>query len=147
MEASNLMHVDAELLLVMLLINSASTHGRRLAKNILTDDPYNVDVQIDNETNNITAQIMHTYLKAIGLRMVFKKTLVQRIRPAYFVPAIDTNNIAPNKEGMYTPAQIMLEQERALYNNCLVPAEIKPNNIPATFIPGYIVKDWRDYND
>ena len=138
MENYDLIHTDAELVLMNLLLNSASVHGRRLAKALLTDDPYDIDIKPDNETDNINARIMHVYLKASGLRMIFEKQLIQKIIPAMIVPAIKTRHKVNNMNGTINPATIMLEQEKLLYGNCIKPAMIVPNNIPAHFVPAYI---------
>ena len=138
MENYDLIHTDAELVLMNLLLNSASVHGRRLAKALLTDNPYDVDIKPDSETDNINARIMHVYLKASGLRMIFEKQLIQKIIPAMIVPAINTRHKVNNMNGTIVPANIMLEQEKLLYGNCIKPAIIVPNNIPAHFIPAYI---------
>ena len=118
--------------------NAALKTAIEKAKALLTDDPYDIDIKPDNETDNINARIMHVYLKASGLRMIFEKQLIQKIIPAMIVPAINTRHKVNNMNGTINPATIMLEQEKLLYGNCIKPAMIVPNNIPAHFVPAYI---------
>lgn len=55
------------------MLYSTSPHGRRTAKTLLTDNPFDIDVVLDENARSRSAEILNTYLKAIGLRLVFSK--------------------------------------------------------------------------
>ena len=42
--------------------------------NLLTKDPFDVDIQVGPDSKNRSVEILNAYLKALGLRLVFKKT-------------------------------------------------------------------------
>jgi hypothetical protein len=56
------------------MIHSLSPQGRRLVEQMYTGDPLNIDIKLDSSSKNRSAEIVNTYLKTIGRRMVFKKT-------------------------------------------------------------------------
>lgn len=75
METGNMGHMGMEFVIINLLLYSASPHARRLAgEQLLTGDPFNIDVKLDTECTNAGVQILNTLLKTIGLRLVFEKT-------------------------------------------------------------------------
>ena len=56
---------------------------------MLTGDPYHVDIQLDSKSKNRNAEILNTYLKTRGLRIVFekrKKKLEPMVRPILVRP-------------------------------------------------------------
>lgn len=140
MEMGNLEHLDPETVIVMLLLHSASPHGRRLAKKLLTDDPYDVNIEPDKDTVNINSVIAHVYLKAIGIRMIFKKTLIPKIIPATIHPAICTRAIPTDANGNIIPAYFYTEQEREYYGQYIKPAHVDELLHPAYITPAHVVK-------
>lgn len=86
METGNLIHLGAELVVQMLMLYSTSPHARRLASQILTGDPFCVDINLDMESKNRNVEILNVYLKTIGLRLVFKKVPKEMIQPIVFEP-------------------------------------------------------------
>ena len=58
---------------VNLLIHSLSPHARRLTEEMFTGDPYHVDIKLDGESTNRSAEIANTYLKVLGRRLLFTK--------------------------------------------------------------------------
>ena len=81
MEIDNLNHMGPEYVIANLMLHSLSPHGRRLVEEFYTGDPFNVDIKLDKESSNRSAEIVNTYLKTMGLRLVFKKILKKKIRP------------------------------------------------------------------
>lgn len=89
METGNLLHMGVEYVISTLMIHSLSPEGRRLVKKMLTGDPYHVDIQLDSKSKNRNAEILNTYLKTRGLRIVFekrKKKLEPMVRPILVRP-------------------------------------------------------------
>lgn len=73
METGNLIHLGAELVVQMLMLYSTSPNARRLVSDMLTGDPFNIDVKLDMDSKNRNVEILNVYLKTMGLRLVFKK--------------------------------------------------------------------------
>lgn len=89
MESGDLCHAGAEFVVILLMLYSASPHGRRLAEELYTNDPFNIDIKLDSAAKNRGVEIANAYLKTMGLRLVFKKTKVQlkdvvEINPVHF---------------------------------------------------------------
>ena len=78
MEIDNLNHMGPEYVIANLMLHSLSPHGRRLVEEFYTGDPFNVDIKLDKESSNRSAEIVNTYLKTMGLRLVFKKILKKK---------------------------------------------------------------------
>ena len=75
MEQGDLGHIGIESVVSALMIHSVSPQARRLTEQMLTDDPYDIDIRLDDNSINRTAQITNVYLKAMGYRLKFKKKL------------------------------------------------------------------------
>ena len=73
METNDLNHLGAGYVVVNLLIHSLSPHARRLTEQMFTDDPFNIDIKLDDESSNRSAEIVNVYLKTIGRRLIFEK--------------------------------------------------------------------------
>ena len=73
MESGNLLHLGAETVVINLLLYSASPKGRRLAEELLTGDPFNINIQLDDECTNRGVEILNAYLLTMGLRIKFIK--------------------------------------------------------------------------
>ena len=67
------MHIGAENVVYTLMIHSVSPQARRLVESALTGDPYHVDIILNSDSKNRSAEILNAYLKTMGLRLVFKK--------------------------------------------------------------------------
>ena len=109
METNNFAHIGVDALIAHMLIHSLSPQGRRLVEQMYTGDPFNIDIKLDSNSKNRTAEIANTYLKTIGRRLVFeqvrKKIHKITISPVSFDkdPTIRPVSIIPlqeyNKEG------------------------------------------------
>lgn len=73
METNNFDHIGADIVIANMMIHSLSPHGRRLAEQMYTGDPFNIDIKLDSESKNRSAEIANTYLKTIGRRLRFIK--------------------------------------------------------------------------
>ena len=75
MESGDLGHIGMENVVSILMIHSVSPQARRLVEQMLTDDPYDIDIKLDDNSINRTAQIANVYLKAMGYRLKFLKKI------------------------------------------------------------------------
>ena len=80
MEINNFNHLGPETVIENLMIHSVSPDARRLVKKFYTENPYNINIELDQESKNVEAAITNTYLKAIGRRLVFKKVKKDRVK-------------------------------------------------------------------
>ncbi len=73
MESNDLGHAGIENVISTLMIHSVSPQARRLVEQMLTDDPYDIDIKLSDNAINRTAQIANIYLKTMGYRLKFIK--------------------------------------------------------------------------
>ena len=83
-EAGCLSHAGPDYTVSNLMIHSASPHARRLCEAMLTEDPYDVNIEMTNESKNRTAEFAETYLKTIGARLTFVKKLKDTAQAVMF---------------------------------------------------------------
>lgn len=81
MESTDMMHVGAENVIINLMIHSASPHARRLTEQMLTGDPFNIDIKLDTDSRNRNVEILNAYFKTMGLRLVFEKVYKHKTKP------------------------------------------------------------------
>ena len=88
METNNMNHAGADVVISNMMIHSVSPQGRRLVEQMFTGDPFNIDIKLDSDSKNRSAEIVNTYLKTIGRRLKFikrpkiKKKII--MSPLYF---------------------------------------------------------------
>ena len=73
MENGDMTHMPVAIVKEMMMLYSSSPHGRLLMQSIYTDDPYNVDIKLDEKSVDRSAEIFNVRFKTIGLRLKFKK--------------------------------------------------------------------------
>ena len=73
MEINDMNHLGAETVITTLMIHSVSPHARRLVEQMYTKNPFHVDIRLGEDSSNRSAEVVNTYLKTIGRRLVFKK--------------------------------------------------------------------------
>jgi hypothetical protein len=74
METNNFIHLGADVVIANMMIHSVSPQGRRLVEQMYTtDNPFIIDIKLDSNSRNRSAEIANTYLKTIGRRLVFEK--------------------------------------------------------------------------
>lgn len=86
MEMADLLHLNVDNVITMLMLYSASPMGRRISEELLTGDPFNVDVRLDNESKNRNVEILNAYLKTQGLRLVFERIRKIMVNPMKIYP-------------------------------------------------------------
>lgn len=73
METNNMNHIGPDAVIANMMIHSLSPHARRLVEKMYTGDPFNIDIKLDSNSRNRSAEIADTYLKTIGRRIKFEK--------------------------------------------------------------------------
>ncbi len=73
MELGDLLHAGAEIVTEILMLYSTSPHARRLAVKLLNDDPFNIDIKLDNNSKNRNVEIINAYMKTLGLKFSFER--------------------------------------------------------------------------
>ena len=73
METNDLNHLGAGYIIQNLMIHSLSPHARRLTEQMYTCNPFSIDIKLDDDSSNRSAEIANTYLKTIGRRLIFEK--------------------------------------------------------------------------
>jgi hypothetical protein len=86
METNNMNHIGADAVISNMMIHSLSPQGRRLVEAMYTADPFHIDIKLDSNSRNRSAEIACTYLKTIGRRITFIKT--KKVKKKIAVPAI-----------------------------------------------------------
>ncbi|MBR6289155.1 MAG: hypothetical protein IKR19_07470 [Acholeplasmatales bacterium] len=66
-------HLGVDVVISNMMIHSLSPQGRRLVEQMYTGDPFHIDVKLDSDSKNRSAEIANTYLKTVGRRLVFLK--------------------------------------------------------------------------
>ena len=88
MESADMGHLGFENVIQLLMIHSVSPQGRRLAEQLFTEDPYLVNIELDTDSSNRSAEILNAYLKAIGFKLVFEKRRKVKNHPFLIKPFI-----------------------------------------------------------
>ena len=73
MESGNLAHLGMQYVVMNLMLYSTSPQARRLFEQLLTGDPYNIDIRLDKDSKNRNAEIINALFKSMGLELVFEK--------------------------------------------------------------------------
>ena len=78
-----MLHLGSESVIQNLMIHSVSPQARKLVEQMYTCNPYEIDIRLDANSKNRVAEVVNTYLKPIGLRLVFSKVPKYRYK---FIP-------------------------------------------------------------
>ena len=97
MESGDLAHLSMQYVIMNLMLYSSSPQGRRLFEQLLTGNPYEIDIQLDKDSKNRNAEIINTIFKTMGLKLVFKK--IPKVKQ-YVINEIAAK-IVPNKGFKY----------------------------------------------
>ena len=73
MESDDLAHMGIEYVVSNVMVHSLSPHARRLTEQMYTGDPFHIDIRLDKNSKNRSAEKCVTYLKTAGLRLKFTK--------------------------------------------------------------------------
>lgn len=97
MESGDLAHLSMQYVIMNLMLYSSSPQGRRLFEQLLTGNPYEIDIQLDKDSKNRNAEIINAIFKTMGLKLVFKK--IPKVKN-YVIKEIAAK-IVPNKDFKY----------------------------------------------
>lgn len=87
MEASELMQLKyCQYTIEAFMMLSTSPIARRLMRNLLTGDPFDRNITLDGKSKSRNVEIVNAYLKAMGLRLVFKRKPKKIITPITIYP-------------------------------------------------------------
>lgn len=81
METGDLGHLGMEFVVTVLMLYSSSPQARRLTEELLTGDPFDVNIKLDSKSSSRNVEILNVYFKAMGLRLVFEKVKKKLTRP------------------------------------------------------------------
>lgn len=136
MEMGDLGHLGFENVITLLMIHSVSPHARRLVEKMFVDDPYLVDIKLDEESSNRSAEILNTYLKAIGYKLEFNKSPKKKVKP-FTIKPIARN---PVKSKQLVKPFVLLDKNQNIQNledwlNYIYECEKAKNKKPIKFKP------------
>lgn len=97
MESGNMAHLSMQFVIMNLMLYSSSPQGRRLFEQLLTGNPYNINIQLDKDSKNRNAEIINALFKTMGLKLVFKK--IPKVKE-YAIREI-VAKLVPNKDFKY----------------------------------------------
>lgn len=81
MENDEFGHLGFEHVIETMMIHSLSPQARKLVGTMYTEDPYNIDIKLDSDSKNRSAEQVMVYLKAIGYKLVFTKKKKEKKAP------------------------------------------------------------------
>lgn len=134
METNNFDHIGADIVIANMMIHSLSPHGRRLAEQMYTGDPFNIDIKLDSESKNRSAEIANTYLKTIGrkLRFIKRRKVRQKVAVSPIIferdPVVYPISFVPEnlREGFdYEKDFIERQKENEKRKNAISPLEFE----------------------
>ena len=105
METNNMNHIGADAVITNMMIHSLSPQGRRLVEKMYTGDPFHIDIKLDSNSRNRSAEIAATYLKTIGRKIIFIKT--KKVRKRITLPAFYFD-----RDPIVYPMSFVSEQDR-----------------------------------
>ena len=97
MESGDVAHLSMQYVIMNLMLYSSSPQGRRLFEQLLTGDPYNINIKLDKDSKNRNAEIINAIFKTMGLKLVFKK--IPKVKE-YAIREI-VAKLVPNKDFKY----------------------------------------------
>lgn len=81
MESGNLNHMGNEIVAALMMMYSSSPHARRSVQKLYTDNPFDINIKLDNKSKNRNVEIINARLKTCGYKLQFKKIPKNMINP------------------------------------------------------------------
>ena len=105
-ECGIFMTMGSEIQSVNLCMYSTSTNGRRCVEQLLTGDPYTIDVKIDEDSRSRSVEKVNAILKTMGIKFSFRKIIINKInacldndeRANIFIPLNNRPNVFISNE-------------------------------------------------
>lgn len=92
METGNMLHfLNIYPVVANLMIHSTSPKGRRATEELLTGNPFDINIELTEDATSRNVEVLNTYLKTIGLKLVFKKVDNIQRSPIKFLPFKGSN--------------------------------------------------------
>lgn len=156
MESSTIMaHLGIDYMYPEFMLKSSSPKARRAHKKLLTGDPFEFEIDIDEDCTSQSAEIGQAYLKTIGLKYRFIKIEKFKKRPISMIPM--TLTVPTRKRVMYIlPEELKKDKEKAIeYVKKIQKRDLERKlgkakmKTPMYFIPGKEeeLKREREYNE
>lgn len=73
MESTDLGHIGTSIVIAVLMIYSVSPKARRLCSEMITGNPFDINIKLDSESSNRSVEIVNAYLKTAGYKIEFTK--------------------------------------------------------------------------
>ena len=125
-----MLHLGSESVIQNLMIHSVSPQARKLVEQMYTCNPYEIDIKLDSTSKNRVAEVVNTYLKPIGLRLVFAKVPKYRyktpispfisVKNPHVNPFIHIPDEVEDKMGYYNE-MMELKAKKENDENCVNP--------------------------
>ena len=109
---------------------------------MFTDDPYLVDIKLDENSSNRSAEILNAYLKTMGYKLEFEKTRKKKVKPYTTSPfrRIPVNSRMTKPFVRMAPTQQLADFQK--YMDWLFESEQKMKKRPFLYKPfKYEVRD------
>lgn len=84
MESGDMAHLGMETFVTALLIYALSPQARDETEDLWTKDAFDIDIRLGPDCKNRSVEVINTYFKEIGLRLVFEKQYKQIKTPITF---------------------------------------------------------------
>lgn len=108
MESNIFIHLGPEIYIINLMLNSTSPQGRRNAENLLTGDPYNIDITLNEDDKSRSVEKFNATLKTMGLKMNFIKRL--KVKKSPFIKVIKNSSPFQKVVSVGSPFQKVVER-------------------------------------
>ena len=139
MESSTIgAHIGTDIFYEAFMLTSSSPEGRRSHEKLLTGDPFDFNIELDENCTSLNADIGQAYLKTLGERLRFIKIKKFRKRP--MIKAVMIERPRKMKNVMYQVEPGLSKKEREKLRKKLIKEdaaiEKKPTKDVMEFIPG-----------
>jgi hypothetical protein len=110
MEIGDMTHLGSDIIVQMLMLYATSPLARESYEKLMTGDPFNIDITLPDNAANRSAEIVETYLKTIGKRIIFRKVKKEP------TPSIEFNPIRYYDKGETNPI-VFFDKEVGSWTN------------------------------
>lgn len=104
MESCDMAHIQMQYVIMNLMLYSNSPQARRLFEQLLIGNPYDLDIKLDYNSHNRSAEIIAALFKNMGIRLDF----IKRLKEKKYLYKLDLYKLLPPEE-MYKPKSNMLD--------------------------------------
>ena len=144
-------HIGPEIFYEVFMLTSSSPEGRRSHKKLLLGDPFNFNIELDEDCTSIAADIGQAYLKTLGERLRFIKIKKFKKRP--MIKTVMTAVPRRMKNVMYKMPEGLSQKERDKLLAKLMAADKKIEQMKRKDVMGFVpgvyeeTKRYREYQE